>query len=211
MNAFTAMLMGVIPLTLFAWMGSHIRGGIDKKQDAERWLLFLLSIVTLLLAGTLISILSSANQTPVVFLLILPSLWGSQAALFLFFFSRDRNWPPNHLIWALSVFILGLLVWIGIAGELSTVSIIMIRAERMGTLDRDRVWGTLPGQVTESRAEKIDRGIQNFHAEKGAYPQTLSELTPRYLLYIPVPYIIPRQDWCYEGGADYYQLGYVLS
>ena len=78
MNAFTAMLMGVIPLTLFAWMGSLVRSGIDKKQDAERWLLFLSGLVTLLLAGMLISILSS-NRTPAAFFLILPSLWGAQA------------------------------------------------------------------------------------------------------------------------------------
>ncbi len=126
MNAFTAMLMGVIPLTLFAWTGSHIRGGIDKKQDAERWLLFLLGLVTLLLAGMLIPILFSANQTPVTFFLILPSLWGSQAALFLVFFSGDRTWPHSHLTWALSVFILGLLIWIGIVGEPFTVPLILI-------------------------------------------------------------------------------------
>jgi hypothetical protein len=89
------------------------------------------------------------------------------------------------------------------------VPLLMIAAERAGTLDRNMEWGTLPGQVTESRAERINRGIQRFQAENGAYPQALSELTPRYLLYIPVPYIIPRQDWCYEGGADYYRFGYV--
>jgi hypothetical protein len=89
------------------------------------------------------------------------------------------------------------------------VPLLMIGAERAGTLDRNMEWGTLPGQVTESRAEKINRGIQRFQAENGAYPQTLSELTPRYLLYIPVPYMIPRQDWCYEGGAGYYRFGYV--
>ena len=371
MNAFTAMLMGVIPLTLFAWMGSLVRSGIDKKQDAERWLLFLSGLVTLLLAGMLISILSS-NRTPAAFFLILPSLWGAQAALFLFFFSGDRTWPHSHLTWALSVFILGLLAWIGIVGESFTVPLIligsllialiwqawnwvsrwalasyfvlilllllalrltdtarplfenpawlssavrtvlalvpgaavivaarivgtgigeegsfdlrklllamvsvliilsliayqtmlasiwdvatdglrgiflvgmtslaaiasalilvwkvtggrklaailfalivpvmMIGAERLGTLDRNGKWGTLPGQVTESRAEKIDKAIRRFHAEQGVYPQSLSELTSRYLLYIPVPYIIPRQDWCYESGADYYRLGYV--
>ncbi|MGD8402665.1 MAG: hypothetical protein PVJ21_03325 [Anaerolineales bacterium] len=371
MNAFTALLMGVLPLTLFAWMGAKVRTETDEKQATERWLLFLLGLVTLLLAGMLVLILSS-NQTPAAFFLILPSLWGSQTALFLFLFSRDRTWPHSHLSWSLSVIILGLLVWIGIAGEPFTVPLIlvgsllialvwqawiwvkhralaayfvlvlllllalwradtahplfenpawlssavqivltlapgaavivaariveagfrdekslsvlkisltiisvlillaliayqtmlssiwdvatdglrgillvgmtslaamasalilswklsgrrklaatffavlvpvlMIGAERLGTLDRNGVWGTLPGQVTESRAEKINRGIQRFYAENDAYPQTLSELTPRYLLYIPVPYIIPGQDWCYESGVSYYRLGYV--
>ena len=89
------------------------------------------------------------------------------------------------------------------------VPVTMISAERLGTLDRNLVWGTLPGQVTESRAEKIDGAIQRFHAENGAFPQSLRELTPRYLLYIPVPYTIPKQDWCYESGEGYYRFGYV--
>jgi MFS family permease len=89
------------------------------------------------------------------------------------------------------------------------VPLTMIGAERLGTLDLNGKWGTLPGQVTEARAEKIDHALQKFYTENGTYPQSLNELTPRYLLYIPVPYIIPSQDWCYQGGGDYYRFGYV--
>lgn len=372
MNAFTALLMGIIPLTLFVWIGSRIPSGTDGKGTAERWLLFLLGLITTLLGATLIATFFSDRSTAASYFIILPSLWGSFAALFLFLFSKDRVWPYNHLTWALSGVIILLLIGLELAGEpyylpitlvgsalvaliwrvwswvkrwmvisflvlvtllllalwstdtarpliedprwlasvvkaglaftpgaaiiaaarivgaglgdegsfypgrlalalfavliilfliayqtmlasiwdvatdglsgiflvgtttiagiasglllawkltgwrklaaitfAALVPIIMIRAERMGTLDRNRVWGTLPGQVTESRAEKINREILNFHAEHDAYPQTLSELTPRYLLYIPVPYIIPRQEWCYEGGVDYYRFGYV--
>lgn len=85
----------------------------------------------------------------------------------------------------------------------------MIVAERHGTLDREGKWGTLPIQVTESRADKIDRAINQFRADHGSYPQTLQELTPRYLLFVPVPNIIYGQDRCYESGQDYYRLGYV--
>ena len=98
MNAFTAILMGGIPLTLFAWAGSRVRSRIDKKQDAERWLLFLLGVITVLLAGMLISILSS-NQTPAAFFLILPSMWGAQAALFLFFFSGDESLRSSSVLY----------------------------------------------------------------------------------------------------------------
>jgi len=372
MNAFTAMLMGFIPLTLFVWTGSRIRSRTDENESAERWLLFLLSLITALLGATLTATLFSDRGTAASYFIILPSLWGSLAALFLFLFSKDRVWPYNHLTWALSGVIILLLIGLALAGKpyylpitlvgsalvaliwrvwswakrwmvvaylalvtllllalwstdtarplfenpawlasivkaglaftpgaaiivaarivgaglgeegsldlrrlvlalvatliilsliayqtmlasiwdvatdglrgifmvgtttitgiasglllawklsgwrklaaitfAALVPIIMIRAERMGTLDRNRVWGTLPGQVTESRAEKINREILNFHAEHDAYPQTLRELTPRYLLYIPVPYIIPRQEWCYEGGVDYYRFGYV--
>jgi len=27
------------------------------------------------------------------------------------------------------------------------------------------------------------------------------------LLYMPVPFILPGEDWCYQGAADYYRLG----
>ena len=372
MTVFTALLMGAIPVSLFAWIGSRVRTGMNEKQDSERWLLFLLSVITLLMGGTLTSILASDNRATAPFFILLPCLWGAIAATLLHLFSGQQAWPYNHLTWVLSVFILGLLIWLGIVSEPFTVPLIllggasvaliwqawnwvnrwimatysiiilllllgiwrtdtarplfadpawlasvlqivlalapgaaiivaarfiqaglgeeesfdwrrfglalasvllilfligyqtmiasiwdvatdglsgiflvgttslaaiasalilswkltgrrklaailfavivpvtMIGAERLGTLDRNGVWGTLPGQVTETRAEKIDREIQRFHEENGAYPQKLSELTPRYLLYIPVPYIIPSQDWCYESGPGYYRLGYV--
>jgi hypothetical protein len=63
--------------------------------------------------------------------------------------------------------------------------------------------------VTEQRAEAVNRAIQRYHKQNGDYPRMLTDLTPRYLVYIPNPLIIPGQTWCYEGGHDYYRLGYV--
>jgi len=372
MTVFIALLMGVIPVSLFAWIGSLVRTGTNEKQDSERWLLFLLSVITLLMGGMLVSILASDNRTTAPFFILLPCLWGAIAATLLHFFSGMQDRQHNHLTWALSIIMLVLLILLGIVSEPFIVPLIliggasvaliwqawnwanrwvvatyliiilllllgiwrtdtarplfenpvwlspavqivlailpgatiivaarlvqaglgeeesfdwrrfglalvsallilfligyqtmiasiwdvatdglsgiflvgttslaafasalilswkltgrrklaailfavivpvtMIGAERLGTLDRNGEWGTLPGQVTETRAEKIDREIQRFYAENGAYPQNLNELTPRYLLYIPVPYIIPRQDWCYESGPGYYRLGYV--
>jgi hypothetical protein len=67
----------------------------------------------------------------------------------------------------------------------------------------------LPTVVTEQRAEAVNRAIQRYHKQNGAYPRTLTDLTPRYLMYISNPLIIPGQTWCYEGGDNYYRLGYV--
>jgi MFS family permease len=366
------LLMGVAPVILFAWVGSEIRNGADARQAAERWLLFLLGIIALLLAWITISILSFDQRTPPSAFIVLPSLWGSLAAVLLHVFSSERAWPRNHLTWVLSgmiviqfialgfsgdpsllpvilaggvwialvwrawrwasrwtvaayillvlllllalwntdrarplfegpawlasivqvmlflipgaavivaarlvqagfgsetqldwrrlvpawvaviiimfllsyqvmlasiwdvatdglsgIFLVGMNSLAGIASGLllawklagrrkmaaflfaAIVPVIMIGAERLGTFDRDGEWGTLPIIVTESRAEKIDQAIRRFQAEHGSYPQTLQELAPRYLLYIPVPYIIRGQDWCYESGEDYYRFGYV--
>jgi hypothetical protein len=38
---------------------------------------------------------------------------------------------------------------------------------------------------------------------------TKSQLTPFYILSFPGPVIIYGQYWCYDGGEDYYRLGYL--
>ena len=82
-------------------------------------------------------------------------------------------------------------------------------ANAFGTFGLDGEWGNVPRMRTARRAESISRAILAYHEEQGRYPQALSDLWPRYLLYVPTPFIIPGQDWCYQGGADYYRLGYV--
>ena len=64
-------------------------------------------------------------------------------------------------------------------------------------------------QLTESRASRVDQAIQTYHAQHGRYPENLRQLTPRYLLSLSEPVIIFGQDWCYDGDANHYRLGYV--
>ena len=64
-------------------------------------------------------------------------------------------------------------------------------------------------QLTEERAERTRRVIETYYAREGRYPQDLRQLTPRYSLSLPGPFIIYGQDWCYDGGDEYYRLGYV--
>ena len=63
--------------------------------------------------------------------------------------------------------------------------------------------------VTEERAQHIQDAIESFHAKTSWYPQDLSELSPREMLRIPHPMIVPGQNWCYQGGPNYYRLGLV--
>ena len=85
----------------------------------------------------------------------------------------------------------------------------MLAWMNFGTFGLDGSWGSVPLARTERRAASIDRAIQRFRARNDSYPASLNELTPGYLLYLPNPFIIPGQDWCYQGGADYYRLGFV--
>jgi len=64
-------------------------------------------------------------------------------------------------------------------------------------------------QLTEERAERVTQAIETYYAREGHYPQDLRQLVPRYVLSLPGPVIIYGQDWCYDGGEDYYRLGYV--
>ena len=70
-------------------------------------------------------------------------------------------------------------------------------------------WRMSPTGLTEARAEKIDRAIQRYYERQGHYPSRLANLMPFYLWRIPQPMIFRDQTWCYEGGDDYYRLGYV--
>ncbi len=64
-------------------------------------------------------------------------------------------------------------------------------------------------QLTHARAGQVNQAIESYYAREGHYPQDLDQLTPWYLLSLPEPVIINGQDWCYDGGLDYYRLGYA--
>jgi len=64
-------------------------------------------------------------------------------------------------------------------------------------------------QLTEERAGRVSQALESYYAREGRYPQDLRQLTPGYVLSLPGPVIIYGQDWCYDGGDDYYRLGYV--
>lgn len=64
-------------------------------------------------------------------------------------------------------------------------------------------------RITESRAEKVSRALETYHAREGDYPATLTQLTPRDALYLAGPVIMFGQSWCYDTDGGTYRLGYV--
>lgn len=64
-------------------------------------------------------------------------------------------------------------------------------------------------QLTAARAAQVLRAIEDYQAQAGRYPRELSQLTPRYALTRSGPLVIYGQGWCYQGGDDYYRLGYL--
>jgi hypothetical protein len=63
--------------------------------------------------------------------------------------------------------------------------------------------------LTKERAERVVQAIERYHARTGRYPQNLDQLRPWYAPLLPGPVIIFGQDWCYDGGENYYRLGYI--
>jgi len=66
-----------------------------------------------------------------------------------------------------------------------------------------------PVALTEERAEQVNQAMLRYHTQNARYPEALAALTPWYLWHIPEPVMVRGLSWCYEGGADYYRLGYV--
>jgi hypothetical protein len=89
------------------------------------------------------------------------------------------------------------------------VPLSMLYPNWIGTYGPDREWGMSPAHITEQRAETIANAIQGYYEDHGEYPASLKSLFPGNLVYIPKPMMIPGQAWCYEGGQDYFRLGYV--
>jgi hypothetical protein len=67
-------------------------------------------------------------------------------------------------------------------------------------------WGVNFKTMTEQRAAQIAQALDRFHAREDRYPQNLTELFPRDLLYVPRPVMFQSEDWCYQGTANEYTL-----
>jgi hypothetical protein len=71
-------------------------------------------------------------------------------------------------------------------------------------------WLFDPQAITQHRADRLTRAIERYQRDVEAYPPSLAALTPGYLPLILRPITGRDQVWCYQGGGDYYRLGYVF-
>lgn len=94
--------------------------------------------------------------------------------------------------------------WMKLAGPMYSifVSMLLIAVSALAQRVDFRV-------ETAKRAERIVQAIEAYHAREGRYPEALSKTSPWYAIPLPKPMIIHGQDWCYQSGDDYYQLGYI--
>jgi hypothetical protein len=95
--------------------------------------------------------------------------------------------------------------WAGVLFSIMMVTVIYLGV--MGVLKNSS--GITNLTVTEQRAARIQQAIENHKQKRGQYPLSLAQLVPGELWRIPLPMIIPQQNWCYEAGPDHYRLGAV--
>lgn len=164
---------------------------IDWRRLALRYLLagcLLLMLGEQVRLGSIWDVATDGLRGP---FLVLPLGVTTIFAALLLTWSLPRRWK-----WTAAVFALAAVL-------------VVASAHRLGTYDPDGKWGKLPSLVTEQRAQVITQALERYQVKNDRYPGTLESLVPWYLVYIPNPFIIPGQTWCYQGGSDYYQLGYV--
>jgi len=63
--------------------------------------------------------------------------------------------------------------------------------------------------ITSDRAASIQAALERYRARSSRYPASLAELVPVDMLWVPGPVIQRGEDWCYQGGPDFYRLGAV--
>lgn len=100
----------------------------------------------------------------------------------------------------LSGFLVSRTIWPGLAYLLLIPALVVV-ADRAQRVDFR--------QLTAARAAQVQRAIEAYQAQTGRYPRELSQLAPVYALTLPGPLVLYGQEWCYQGGDDYYRLGYL--
>ena len=58
---------------------------------------------------------------------------------------------------------------------------------------------------TTQRGDVVIRALEEFHADNGHYPKSLSELQPKYIIEIPQP-VWGLETWQYEAGESEFKL-----
>jgi hypothetical protein len=61
--------------------------------------------------------------------------------------------------------------------------------------------------LTQQRAARIAAAISNYQFREGHFPDSLHELVPKDLLWVPSQVILRQEDWCYQGVENAYVLG----
>ncbi|MFO7663945.1 MAG: hypothetical protein R6X18_15320, partial [Chloroflexota bacterium] len=126
----------------------------------------------------------------------------------------DSTYDPFELFWLHLILLPVFLIWCALAlavpDRFKPLALSLVVVMPVLILSCDLVAQRSDfRQLTTARAESVNRAIEAYHRREGHYPDSLRRLTFREGLLLPEPVTLPGQNWCYDGSADFYQLGYV--
>ena len=173
------------------WWGMSTEEGVGSRatrKQAGRAAVVLLVLSVLLLTKTLhnlywLTIWDNANDSLGIFLLVVPVLAVLFCGLMLALTLPDRAKLA------------------GLMYPVITLALMFALFTSAQKVDFRK--------LTEKRAEQVSQAVESYYSREGSYPQNLRKLIPRYALSLPEPVIIYGQGWCYEGGDNFYRLGYI--
>lgn len=154
----------------------------------------------------------NAKRVSVVALVLSASVLAKLLHTFYSFMVWDTTGDSLGNFWLvlplLAVLFSGMLL-LGLAGKSVLAGFSYLLLIPALVLVATRAQGVNARQLTEARAESIKQAIDAYNTQQGHYPQDLQQLVPGYAISFPGPVVILGQNWCYEGGNDYYRLGYL--
>jgi hypothetical protein len=181
---------GVSMLLAIFLSGALLYGGLRDEGELEpSGLIKRLVLVILLIGG-------------IAYQVFWDGVWSSAHAR-----AFEDHLPFQHFILSLAagvVLAIALRGWRRLAGPFFVL--LLTGATTMALI---LGWNVSAFELTRQRAARIDSAVIRFYQDNGRYPSNLAELTPRYQLYLPPPVVVSQGGWCYQGGEEYYRLGYV--
>ena len=126
MSMILALLLGILPAIMLVWAGSRIRASAEDEKGVQRWLRFLLGVLTLLLITHVIAVSIGNRASSFSFAFFLPVACGTAAHLFLHIFSGHMVWSRDTIKTLLLILTaVFLFVVLGTAGD-PTVPVLVI-------------------------------------------------------------------------------------
>ena len=179
-------LSGLVAAAFLIYLGINSR---KNEPEIHHWY----SIVCTLLAAVLL-VLIYLNLYWLV-------IWDSTVD------SLGELWIVLPLIFAVSS---GIGLVIKFQGWLKITGIIYLTAVPAGIIGVFMIASQVDFRVlTDQYAAQVTQAAEAYHEKTGSYPASLQDLPLWQRLTLPEPAILYGQGWCYQGGQDYYRIGYL--
>ena len=136
-----ALFLGILPAIVLVWICSHVRASAEGEKGIQRWLSFLLSVLTLLLITHVLATSMNNRASSFLSVFLLPVTCGIVAYLFLHLFSGQMVWSRDMVKTLLSfLIVVFLLILLGIAGDFTVPVFIILGGVLLALVWKAWIW-----------------------------------------------------------------------